>query len=83
MTSLLDVTEHDAREKILNAMVTLSDQCIGTFVYSVQTLRQMRAEYDVLSQEEKLDNSGDLYFTEMLKTLNKLIFVIQSLRDEL
>ena len=83
VTTLLGVSEHDAREKVIVAMATLAKECKLTFISSMEKLLQLEREYDALSQEEINENSDDMYYTGILKTLASLIRQIRSVRDEL
>ena len=78
--TLLDSPEHDGREKILNAMKTLSDVCSSKFKSLEPKLNKLRQEYIVLAKEETSDD--DKYFTMILQSVDKMISLIGS-RDEL
>ena len=83
VTSLLGTSEHDSREKVINAMSTLAGECKQTFVPSIEKLVKLQREYHRLSQEEISENDEDLYFTGIFRTLEKLIQEIQAVKDEL
>ena len=78
--TLLDSPEHDSREKILNAMKTLSDVCSEKFKSLESKLNKLRQEYVVLAKEETSED--DQYFTMILQNLDKMISLI-SVKDEL
>lgn len=83
VTSLLGTSEHDNREKVINAMSALAGECKQTFVPSIEKLVKLQREYHGLSQEEISENDDDLYFTGIFRTLEKLILEIQAVKDEL
>ena len=83
ISSLLGVSDHDAREKVIVAMKTLTEECKWTFISSMDKLVQLETEYKHLSQEEIKENDDDIYFTTILKTLEKLIAEVQTVKDEL
>ena len=63
-------------------MTTLLAQCKVTFTSNLPRLRHLRGEYHVLSQEEFAENSDDMYYTGILKTLENLITEIQGVKEE-
>lgn len=70
--NLLDLPEHDAREKVLAAMWTLRDACTRNFLRAAPVLRRLKAEYLELSEIEKLEDD-DLYFSGLLGTIDHLL----------
>ena len=80
--TLLDSPDHDSREKILNAMKTLSDVCSSKFRSLEPKLTKLRQEYIVLAKEETAENIDDKYFTVILETVNSMISLIGA-KDEL
>ena len=64
-------------------MSTLAGECRQTFVPSIEKLVKLQREYHRLSQEEISENDEDLYFTEIFRTLEKLIKELQAVKDEL
>ncbi|CAH1780538.1 unnamed protein product [Owenia fusiformis] len=81
--SLLSLPEHDTREKVLHAMLTLSDSCHSDFKMADSSLQQLRSEYEKLSHEELTHSSDDQYFTSMLHAVNDISSKIQMEKDEL
>lgn len=74
---LLQQPDHDSREKVLNAMVTLKP-CEETFLgyyKTTDTLYKLQLEYDKLAKEEDED---DKYFEQILKNIKSLIFMYGS-----
>lgn len=74
---LLQAPDHDSREKVLNAMVTLKP-CEETFLgyyKTTDTLYKLQLEYDKLAKEEDED---DKYFEQILKNIKSLIFMYGS-----
>ena len=80
--TLLDSPDHDSREKILNAMKTLSDVCSSKFRSLEPKLTKLRQEYIVLAKEETTEDIDDKYFTVILETVNSMISLIGA-KDEL
>ena len=80
--TLLDSPDHDSREKILNAMKTLSDVCSSKFRSLEPKLTKLRQEYIVLAKEEAVEDIDDKYFTVILETVNSMISLIGA-KDEL
>ena len=82
VATLLDVDEHDSREKVIAAMKTLADYCKSSFVKSQSRLGRLKAEYEKLSAEEKLEGDGDDYFQVLHKTVSSVLSRI-AIKDEL
>ena len=80
--TLLDSPDHDSREKILNAMKTLSDMCSSKFRSLESKLTKLRQEYIVLAREETAEDIDDKYFTVILETVDSMISLIGA-KDEL
>lgn len=78
--TLLDSPEHDSREKILNAMKTLTNVCSIKFKTLEPKLNKLRQEYIKLAKEETSED--DRYFTSLLQTVDKMISLI-GVKDEL
>lgn len=70
---LLDASEHDVREKVLQAMVSLREPCKHSFSRSFHRLQKLQAEYQELAKEEKIDGADDDYFTNLLNSVNSVI----------
>ena len=83
VTSLLGTPEHDSREKVINAMSTLGRGMQTDICAISRKLVKLQREYHRLSQEEISKNDEDLYFTEIFRTLEKLVKELQAVKDEL
>ena len=86
ISDLLESSEHDARERVLNAMLTLKDDCQRGFHHAVPTLTALRDEYRTLAAEETRESSDgeDLYFTGLLQTIDRILDALTgSVREEL
>lgn len=66
---LLAIPDHDSREKVVVAMLSLYDCCKDMFLSSVAYLTKLEKEYLELS---KAEDDGD-YFTQIHKSLNTLV----------
>ncbi|XP_070211540.1 nucleotide exchange factor SIL1-like isoform X1 [Littorina saxatilis] len=82
--TLLDLPDHDSREKVLVAMETILPACRAEFQHSVQTLRTLQKEYaDILSQEQADgEENDDGFFQGMISTLRGLLAQLAP-KDEL
>jgi len=83
-----DISEHDAREKVLGTMWSLREPCRAQFADHVTMLRRLHEEYTRLSEMEirhdQLSSSDELpYFTELLHTVDNIIRHVSIARDEL
>ena len=67
--TLLQVSDHDGREHVLNTMKTLVNSCKNNFIPSSNTLHNLRTEYIELTLEEEDDN----YFSNMVTLIDGLI----------
>ncbi|XP_060571318.1 nucleotide exchange factor SIL1-like [Ruditapes philippinarum] len=67
--TLLQVSDHDSREHVLNAMKTLVNSCRNNFIQTSITLHSLRTEYIELALEE---DDGD-YFSNMVTLIDSLI----------
>ncbi|XP_002737127.1 nucleotide exchange factor SIL1-like [Saccoglossus kowalevskii] len=63
--TLLQVPEHDGREKVLQAMEIMLDSCRKEYTNQslIEQLRTLQSEYEKLAMEEVTENSDDFYFT--------------------
>ncbi|XP_067656982.1 nucleotide exchange factor SIL1-like [Haliotis asinina] len=77
---LLSTPDHDAREKVLNAMTTLVSECRPTFTSAVTSLESLKSEYEALALDEK--EEGDDYFTGLAQLVTTMLSTVQR-RDEL
>ncbi|XP_046366193.2 nucleotide exchange factor SIL1-like [Haliotis rufescens] len=77
---LLTAPDHDAREKVLHAMITLVSECRQTFTSAVTDLEQLKSEYKALARDEKDD--GDDYFTGLVQLVTTMLSTVK-VRDEL
>ncbi|XP_046567188.1 LOW QUALITY PROTEIN: nucleotide exchange factor SIL1-like [Haliotis rubra] len=77
---LLTAPDHDAREKVLNAMTTLVSECRPTFTSAVTSLESLKSEYEALALDEK--EEGDDYFTGLAQLVTTMLSTVQR-RDEL
>lgn len=70
---LLQLTEHDKREKVLLAMTTLHDFCQSSFkdTHTRSLLTQLKSEYEELSLSEVKED--DKYFTGVLHIVDSLL----------
>lgn len=88
---LLDVKEHDVREKVLRAMTSIAAACGIRFQEFKASLEPLVVEYCALSEAEvsKLEQPGaedyaERYFTDLCQILQRLLRQIAgSERDEL
>ena len=82
ISSLLEIPEHDSREKVLNAMTVLMDSCQQNFSKSYKSLYKLKSEYEQLSIEEENEVGGDKYFSNLLQTVSSVISKLP-IKDEL
>ena len=85
---LLVVPDHDAREKVLATMWTLRHPCRRQFAAHVEPLERLRDEYGRLAavEEQPGGTAADdelSYFTDLLRTLNRIISDVTVAKDEL
>ena len=84
---LLTISEHDAREKVLNAMWTLREPCRAEFADHLSVLKRLHGEYTQLSEMEIRHNGSSAdepqYFTELLQTVDFMIRHVTLTKDEL
>jgi hypothetical protein len=57
--NLLVARDHDTREKVLEAMGLVLENCKPTFSKAVGTLQQLKVEYEKLSHEERKEGDGE------------------------
>ena len=67
---LIDLSDHDAREKVLKAMLEVKDACRQQFLVLVDKLAQLENEYRLLAVEET--DSTDDYFTLILQLIHAM-----------
>ncbi|ESP03726.1 hypothetical protein LOTGIDRAFT_237555 [Lottia gigantea] len=67
--SLLELPDHDSREKIIIAMTTLQTSCWNEFVKYRPVLTRLSKEYERLSHEDVTDS----YFTDLQKIIQNLL----------
>ncbi|CAH1257877.1 SIL1 [Branchiostoma lanceolatum] len=72
--TLLDSPDHDTREKVLRAMITLFTPCHNDYksTETQQQLSVLRGEYQALVVEEKPEDSGDDYFSLLLSLVDEI-----------
>jgi hypothetical protein len=84
---LLNIPEHDSREKVLNLMWTVNVPCHMEFSNYVRTLESLKLEYSDLAKQEVQDVSGDVdvsYFAELLQKVDRMIETFPTaVKDEL
>lgn len=68
MVPLLELPDHDSREKIVFAMLSLYDCCEKKFHNIVSYLHKLEDEYQTLAVDE---DEGD-YFQQIHKNINSL-----------
>ncbi|XP_074642381.1 nucleotide exchange factor SIL1-like [Tubulanus polymorphus] len=68
--NLLNIPEHDSREKVLNAMSTLVKPCRNKFNKVLPSLTRLRTEYENLAAQ---DQDQDSYYTDVYETVNNVI----------
>ncbi|XP_078589318.1 nucleotide exchange factor SIL1-like [Branchiostoma floridae x Branchiostoma japonicum] len=72
--TLLDSPDHDTREKVLRAMITLFTPCRNDYksAETEQYLSVLRGEYEELVVEENREDSGDDYFSVLLGLVEEI-----------
>jgi hypothetical protein len=85
---LLSFPEHESREKVLSLMWTLHEACHKEFSSHKRALESLKREYHNLSEQEVQDESGDgasdvSYFAELLQTIDNMLRVVSTIKDEL
>ncbi|XP_019616864.1 PREDICTED: nucleotide exchange factor SIL1-like [Branchiostoma belcheri] len=72
--TLLDSPDHDTREKVLRAMITLYTPCQSDYksAETEEHLSVLRGEYQALVVEEKQEDSGDGYFSLLLSLVDEI-----------
>ncbi|XP_070541506.1 nucleotide exchange factor SIL1-like [Ptychodera flava] len=73
--TLLSVPEHDNREKVLNAMQIMSDNCTEQYKQktNIEILKSLKAEYDNFAVEEAQEQDADRYFTGLRNLIRDLL----------
>lgn len=78
MEPLLEMPDHDSREKIVFAMLSLYDCCKDKFSTSLSYLSKLENEYLELS---KAEDDGD-YFSQIHKSLNTLVLQMSQINKK-
>jgi nucleotide exchange factor SIL1 len=79
-------SDHDTREKILNSLFTLRNDCLNELDQNqsvLETLQNLKNEYENLVQSESTEDSQDGYFKNILNTLEEILFFLRSVKKEL
>ncbi|XP_006866284.1 PREDICTED: nucleotide exchange factor SIL1 [Chrysochloris asiatica] len=74
--NLLELPEHDAREKVLQTLGALLATCRDHYRQDAQlgrTLASLQAEYQALAALELQDGEDEGYFQELLASINSLL----------
>lgn len=82
VSSLLSLPEHDAREKVLHAMSTLSSLCHSSFTGARTLLMTLRTEYKNLALTES-EEDDDTYFRDMVTLVDLVIKDLIVVKTEL
>ena len=77
---LLNVEDHDAREKVLHAMLTLVSKCRSDFSLALTDLRRLESEYKILALRE--EEEGDDYFASLVSLVSTMLTSVKA-KDEL
>ena len=80
--TLLNLEEHDGREKIFVAMSITMRSCRTSFRSFRPTLTSLKEEYATLASRELDEGEVDGYFTKLLTSLDEIIRKID-LKEEL
>ncbi|XP_072026976.1 nucleotide exchange factor SIL1-like [Amphiura filiformis] len=77
--TLLDVPDHDAREKILLTMELLLKPCQDHYqsIHVIERLSNLKEEYEQFASEEKMSNDGDEYFQGIFHLVGDIITRLQ------
>ncbi|XP_021375655.1 nucleotide exchange factor SIL1-like isoform X1 [Mizuhopecten yessoensis] len=79
---LLEATDHDSREKVLQAMLTLTDTCREDISLALPTLKKLLQEYTHLAAGET--DQDDQYFSGIVQYITQIISSSQrDSKDEL
>ncbi|KAK2180925.1 hypothetical protein NP493_420g05009 [Ridgeia piscesae] len=82
VSSLLSLPEHDAREKVLHAMSTLSTHCLSSFTGARTLLISLRMEYKKLAMKEA-EEDDDTYFRDMVALVDIVMKDLIAVKTEL
>lgn len=70
--------DHDTREKIINSIKTLANECSESFANNrnmITSLKKLRKEYVKLNESDAED---DAYFTELIQSIDNVLSKIDT-----